>query len=503
MPDEVGEEVDAHGVLRRKAGAAAGRAETRFSCEKGRKSGPSKDMRENLCDSPAFMLAYAYEDGDRDHNDDDAYGYDTYNDEDEAEASKENQALRLEDLYEEICNAEDPCAFRNHNENDDKDDRVLSNIGNTQEDKFEDQENNRFQHFHPRRQQQQFKVHVLGTHATTAKNESNKGKDYQHGHHEEEEENNDDDGEDGENELDEAATLAQPASALSSCPIVPKRDELRDRLASMLETERKYQVQDNYIESVQVDGMRPVWRSRLFEWMFEFVDEYDIGICTVATAMNYVDRYLSHVSTKKCILQLVALAAILVATKLCETQPISIKELQGLAEGIYLESDIRLMELELLRVLSWELNPVTPFAFLRHLILYFDSVDRKLREKVLSFTETFLEIVLCEYIFVQFLPSETATASLLCALDICNCRCTALGTSLGAVHPGRVAHCKTTLLKYVREVFPEYFRSEEVVSPDCVADLGFSDASVTPLASPTSSFTSSLSPAACNIKTHF
>ncbi|GBG29373.1 Protein aardvark [Hondaea fermentalgiana] len=264
-----------------------------------------------------------------------------------------------------------------------------------------------------------------------------------------------------------------PSSGLAA-QLVPKREELRDRLAFMLETERRYQVQDDYIESVQMDGMRPVWRRRLFEWMFEFVDEYDIGICTVTTAMNYVDRYLSHVSTKKCILQLVALAAILIATKLCETRPISIQELQGLAEGIYLESDIRLMELELLRVLAWELNPVTPFAFLRHLILYFDSVDRNLREKVLSFAETFLEIVLCEYVFVQFSPSETATASLLCAFDICNCRCTALGTSLGAVHPGRVASCKAILLKYVREVFPEYFRAEDVVTPDCVADIDLS-----------------------------
>jgi len=264
---------------------------------------------------------------------------------------------------------------------------------------------------------------------------------------------------------------------------IPKA-ELRARLVVMLEKERTYDdVRSNYIECVQVDGMREVWRARLFEWLLEFVDEFGISITTVTAAMNYVDRYLSRVSTKKCILQLVALAAVCITSKLFESRPIGIDELQSLAEGIYLESDIRLMELELLRVLSWRLHPVSPYSFLRHLILYFDSVDIALRKKVLSFAEAFLEIVLCEYQFVRFLPSEAATASLLCAFDMCDLQSLSLVErsfwSGGIVDKERVKLCKTLLLRFVREIFPEYFRAGEVVSPDCVADLVLSSPSST------------------------
>eukprot|EP00516_Mucochytrium_quahogii_P000493 CAMPEP_0203752402 /NCGR_PEP_ID=MMETSP0098-20131031/6342_1 /ASSEMBLY_ACC=CAM_ASM_000208 /TAXON_ID=96639 /ORGANISM=" , Strain NY0313808BC1" /LENGTH=281 /DNA_ID=CAMNT_0050642555 /DNA_START=846 /DNA_END=1688 /DNA_ORIENTATION=- len=252
------------------------------------------------------------------------------------------------------------------------------------------------------------------------------------------------------------------------------KDEIKTRIILMLERELKYEIVGDYIDLVQVDGMRPVWRTRLFEWLFEFVDEFCINIVTVATAMNFVDRYLQKVSTKKCILQLVALAAILIATKLYETRPVGIGELQGLAEGLYLDSDIRLMELELLRVLSWELNPVTPYCFLRYLIVYFDNVDNTLRERVLSFATTFVEIVLCEYAFVRFLPSECATAALLCAFDLCNLNCSAISNELwkaGLVDCERVMDCKAILERFLQEVSPEFFRSKIVVSPDCVDNL--------------------------------
>ena len=55
---------------------------------------------------------------------------------------------------------------------------------------------------------------------------------------------------------------------------------------------------------------------------------------TIACALNLVDRYLSQVSTKKTLLQLLAMVATFVATKLLETNPIQLCELQCLAEGM-------------------------------------------------------------------------------------------------------------------------------------------------------------------------
>jgi hypothetical protein len=251
------------------------------------------------------------------------------------------------------------------------------------------------------------------------------------------------------------------------------RGEIKVRIALMLETQQRYAVREDYIAVVQRDGMRPIWRARLFEWLFEFVGEFGVSVSTVATAINFVDRYLSRVSTKKGLLQLVALAAMLVASKLHETaHAMSIATLQGLAEGIYLDSDIRLMELELLRVLNWQLDAVSPYCFLRYLVLYFEDVDAQLRTRVLSLAEAFLEIVLCEYAFLLFLPSETATASLLCAFEISQLSSSSLSKELwgsNIVDAGRVHDCKELLLCHVRNAFPEFSRSQSVVSPDCVA----------------------------------
>ena len=56
-------------------------------------------------------------------------------------------------------------------------------------------------------------------------------------------------------------------------------------------------------------------------------------------------------------LQLLAMVCIFVASKFHEVEPISIQELQTLAEGGYTEKSIRDLELDLLSTLNWEMNP--------------------------------------------------------------------------------------------------------------------------------------------------
>ena len=85
---------------------------------------------------------------------------------------------------------------------------------------------------------------------------------------------------------------------------------------------------------------------------FSFFPLYTVSV-------SYMDMYLSKRKTDKQQLQLLAMVCIFVASKFHEVEPISIQELQTLAEGGYTEKSIRDLELDLLSTLNWEMNPIT------------------------------------------------------------------------------------------------------------------------------------------------
>jgi hypothetical protein len=195
----------------------------------------------------------------------------------------------------------------------------------------------------------------------------------------------------------------------------PSEGHVEERLLRMLSREHELRARPELIEAVQRDGMRPVWRSKVASWLLEFEDEFGLSQDTIYVAVNYMDRYLSQVSTKRSLLQLLAMGAILVASKLHEACPLRMSDLRELADGTYAESDIKLMELELLRVIQWQLHPVTPQAVMSHLILY--VADVATQHAVLEDAVTFLDVALPEPEFMKFAPSVQATAAVLCAFE--------------------------------------------------------------------------------------
>jgi len=266
--------------------------------------------------------------------------------------------------------------------------------------------------------------------------------------------------------------LSRPMEVETACQTKSPKVQVDSLKRCYTENEQRYYNCCDYIELVQQDGMKPIWRRKLFSWMFEFVDEYGIALSSVAVAMNYIDRYLEHISTKKSVLQLVALSAILVATKLYETVPLSIKDLRVLAEGVYPESDIRLMELELIQVLNWELNPLTIFDTLDFYLAYFDTKNEiSSSDHLKGLTEAFLEILLCEYEFLRFRPSESVTASLLCVMKLCMPKCCKdferiLVSQFSS--PERMRNAVSLVKTHIKPIFPQFFlevKRESVVSP--------------------------------------
>lgn len=72
--------------------------------------------------------------------------------------------------------------------------------------------------------------------------------------------------------------------------------------------------------------LRASMRAILLEWLMEVAEEYKLHRETIGTAFNFIDRFLSKVpSVQKSRLQLVGVAALLIASKLEDLSPLKVK----------------------------------------------------------------------------------------------------------------------------------------------------------------------------------
>lgn len=197
-----------------------------------------------------------------------------------------------------------------------------------------------------------------------------------------------------------------------------ERVDVYERITVMLYLQGKHQPDPKYIENVQSSSFRVIWRKKIAQWLLQFKDEFKISFSTIEGAVNLVDRYLSMVPTKKTLLQLVAMVSIFVSAKLHEPYPIPLLELQRLAEGMYTSADIKLMELNLLHVVNWDLNPITPSDYVRQVLSTgcWEFGSTSTIDKLVEKCESHLNLLMLEYSLIQYLPSEMAVAAMLVAM---------------------------------------------------------------------------------------
>ncbi|CAL4967098.1 unnamed protein product [Urochloa decumbens] len=214
---------------------------------------------------------------------------------------------------------------------------------------------------------------------------------------------------------DSSASSSPPRAAAKSAA-APGDPQLCGSYASdiytylrALEVEPQRRPRSNYMEAVQSDVTANM-RTVLVDWLVEVAEEYKLVADTLYLAISYVDRFLSANAIGRDNLQLLGVAAMLVAAKYEEISPPTAEDFCYITDNTYTKQELVKMESGVLRLLQFELGSPTIKTFLRRFMRSAHE-DKKSSTLLTEFLGSYLaELSLLDYGCLQFLPSVVAAS---------------------------------------------------------------------------------------------
>lgn len=203
-------------------------------------------------------------------------------------------------------------------------------------------------------------------------------------------------------------------------------------------------------------GATESFRLQICQWYFQVSDCFDFDRGVVSVALNYLDRAVTqnqetHKFTTNRELQLVAVTALYLATKLhgetesppqgrgrkYERKKLTIQAFVVLSKHHFTTSAIEAMELELLSILKWQLNPTDARVYVACMLELMPERQTYLAQwrAIFDVARYIAELSLGEVDLVfSTRPSVVACASILCAIN-------SLGRSSRSLPPVHVLQC--------------------------------------------------------------
>jgi transcription initiation factor TFIIIB Brf1 subunit/transcription initiation factor TFIIB len=154
-------------------------------------------------------------------------------------------------------------------------------------------------------------------------------------------------------------------------------------------------------------------RGILVDWIIEVHLRFHLGPETLYLTVNLIDRYLEKTLIKRYRLQLVAVAALLIATKYEEIYPVPIKEFVIISDDTYTKEEIIKMERSILTTLEFNITIPSSYWFLQR----FCKVAKS-QSKLMHLANYLIELTLIEARMLAFCPSNIAASALFLATKI-------------------------------------------------------------------------------------
>uniref|UniRef100_A0A182Q5L7 Uncharacterized protein n=1 Tax=Anopheles farauti TaxID=69004 RepID=A0A182Q5L7_9DIPT len=163
----------------------------------------------------------------------------------------------------------------------------------------------------------------------------------------------------------------------------------------------------NYLRGFQKE-ITPTMRKIVTTWMMEVCDEQKCEEQTFPLAVNFFDRFLCVLQIDRFHLQLLGCCALLLASKIRQCQPFTVDVLSAYTEHAVSAEQIKSWELLLISKLEWNINAVTAYDYVDHILerAKWGSDDSRLREHV----HTLIHVCNTESTFLQVEPSLLAVS---------------------------------------------------------------------------------------------
>lgn len=185
--------------------------------------------------------------------------------------------------------------------------------------------------------------------------------------------------------------------------IVPYVNEIMDHLR---ETEEKFAPKFGAMLKVQTD-VNEKMRAILMDWLIDVHLKFKLLPETFYLTVNIIDRYLGSAPVARQKLQLVGVAAMLIASKYEEIYPPEVKDFVYVTDRAYSREDILDIEGKIIASLNFNFTAPSPFRFLERYsrVAGFD-------EKSFHLARYLLELSATEYKMMKYTPSTLACSAI-------------------------------------------------------------------------------------------
>mmetsp|Transcript_19550 Transcript_19550/g.33598 ORF Transcript_19550/g.33598 Transcript_19550/m.33598 type:complete len:275 (+) Transcript_19550:96-920(+) len=202
---------------------------------------------------------------------------------------------------------------------------------------------------------------------------------------------------------------------------VMDRLEVMTRNEQELYSYRSFFTRRNRYRSSQELIVDPDWRASIVKWSYSVVDYFHLSREVVALSISIFDRFFATGICRPSseMILLASIATLHIAIKLRESAIIRLSTLSWFGRGRFRESQIADMELRILMILRWCVNPPTTIAFVMHLLLLLPEISSNFRREILESSRFLSELAVADSFFITKRPSVVGMAAILNSLDEC------------------------------------------------------------------------------------